>query len=692
MIGQGGMAEVYKALDTRLDRLVALKLLRDTYARDPDFAQRFEREAKTAAGLSHPNIVEVYDFDFAGGHYFIAMAYVPGRTLKSYLRESAPLPEGEALQLTDEILNGLSAAHDAGLVHRDIKPQNVLLSPDGRLKIADFGIARAMGDVGMTEAGVAFGTPQYLSPEQAKGEDVSPATDVYAVGVMLYEMLTGRPPFDGEIVMQVVYQHVFDTPPPIRDSAPDASDGVIALVSRAMSKEPGERYRDASEMLQALRALEPGTPSAVGADETAPLVVASAAEAPSGPRTTSDVRRSGGRNWLWIAPLVLLLLIGGAAYAGGWFPGAGGVSDADPTVTPQSAAAASSATVERSASPGEPTHTVGAPISAPTSEPTSPPVFPTPQPTVEPTVGPTGAPTVEPTAEPTLGPTVEPTVAPTAQPTQAPTTQPTEGPPGEPPPAPRNLEATVTNSSVQLEWRTSGGQGVSYVVERSTSGGDFIPMATLPAGTTRFNDPDAEPATVYTYRVKAVNRGAESRYSQVRAETLLESPVFALDPPEGRERADLAQVTLEDTEFTGGFSNRRGTHKGRTARWVYTAAAERWSPTMTVEFDLPSGPDLEALNDAVVYFAGMDADGEAKTQVRIAVNGEVILEGDNPLPDDFRDPVKANWGNAVVRFPARLLRPGTNEISISNLDEGFGFQQPSWFMIDYAAVVFFPMP
>ncbi len=168
-VGQGGAAEVYRAMDTRLGRVVAIKLLRETYAHDPSFTARFENEARAAARLSHPNIVDVYDYDSSEGRYFIAMEYVAGRNLKEAIVAEAPFEASRAVGLLGPILSGLGAAHEAGLVHRDMKPQNVLVGLDGVPKIADFGIAKAMGDAGMTEAGIAFGTPHYLAPEQARG-------------------------------------------------------------------------------------------------------------------------------------------------------------------------------------------------------------------------------------------------------------------------------------------------------------------------------------------------------------------------------------------------------------------------------------------------------------------------------------------------------------------------------------------
>ncbi|MDP9379185.1 MAG: protein kinase, partial [Chloroflexota bacterium] len=253
-VGQGGAAEVYKAIDTRLSRVVAIKLLCDSYSGDPSFVARFEREAWAAALLSHPNIARVYDYDRSDGSHFITMEYVPGPNLKEYLSDRGPLPEHQSREFACQLLKGLGAAHEAGLVHRDMKPQNVLLSPDGTLKITDFGIAKAMGDSGITEPGIAFGSPHYISPEQVCGDEATPRSDLYAVGVMLYEMLSGKPPFDGENPVKIASAHVFDQPASLHQIAPHVSGEMAEVVTRAMAREPQERYRDATQMLEALAA------------------------------------------------------------------------------------------------------------------------------------------------------------------------------------------------------------------------------------------------------------------------------------------------------------------------------------------------------------------------------------------------------------------------------------------------------
>jgi serine/threonine protein kinase len=197
-LGAGGMARVYLAHDRLLDREVAVKVLAERYASDPAFVERFRREASAAAGLNHPNIVSVYDRGEADGSYYIVMEYLDGPDLKQVIRGRGHLTPAESVDAALQILSALRAAHRRDVIHRDVKPQNVMVAEDGRLKVTDFGIARAGADSSMTEVGSVIGTAQYLSPEQARGEEVTAASDCYAVGIVLYEMLTGRVPFDGE--------------------------------------------------------------------------------------------------------------------------------------------------------------------------------------------------------------------------------------------------------------------------------------------------------------------------------------------------------------------------------------------------------------------------------------------------------------------------------------------------------------
>src|SRR5690554_1661310 len=275
LIGRGGMAEVHIGYDTRLGRNVAIKILRADLARDPSFQTRFRREAQAAAGLNHPAIVAVYDTGEdqirteQGGLQavpFIVMEYVEGHTVRDILKGDVAAPIDEAIEITMGVLSALDYAHHAGLVHRDIKPANVMLTPTGAVKVMDFGIARALADVGqtMTQSQAVVGTAQYLSPEQARGENVDARSDLYSTGCLLFELLTGRPPFVGDSPVSVAYQHVRETAPRPSQFASDVPAALDAVVERALKKNRDDRYSTAQEFLIDLRAAigDPITPAA----------------------------------------------------------------------------------------------------------------------------------------------------------------------------------------------------------------------------------------------------------------------------------------------------------------------------------------------------------------------------------------------------------------------------------------------
>jgi serine/threonine-protein kinase len=254
-IAHGGMATVYLATDTRLDRQVALKVMHAELARDADFVSRFIGEAKSVARLSHPNIVAVFDQGSDGQYLYLAMEYVPGRTLRALLRERGSLPWGEALEVMDPILAGLAAAHQAGIVHRDVKPENVLLAADGRVKVVDFGLARAQATAGTTRAGMIIGTVAYIAPEQVTGGVTDFRTDVYAAGVVAFEMLTGSQPHTGNSPLAVAYQHVNADVPAVDEYVAGIPPALGQLVRAATSRDPQRRPPDAGMFLGAVRAL-----------------------------------------------------------------------------------------------------------------------------------------------------------------------------------------------------------------------------------------------------------------------------------------------------------------------------------------------------------------------------------------------------------------------------------------------------
>jgi serine/threonine-protein kinase len=264
-IARGGMADVFLARDQLLDRPVAVKVLFPEYAADPSFVERFRREAQSAANLNHPNIVSVYDWGQEQGTYFIVMEYVEGRSLADIIKTEGPLHPQRAAEVASDMAAALGFAHRNGMVHRDVKPGNVLISPTGQVKVADFGIARALGassDDNLTQAGSVMGTATYFSPEQAQGLPLDPRSDLYALGVVLYEMVTGGPPFTGDSPVAIAYKHVQEQAVLPRQVNPDVPVALEAIILKLMAKSPAARYASADDLRADLRRFSEGLPVA----------------------------------------------------------------------------------------------------------------------------------------------------------------------------------------------------------------------------------------------------------------------------------------------------------------------------------------------------------------------------------------------------------------------------------------------
>jgi serine/threonine-protein kinase len=293
-IAHGGMATVYLATDTRLDREVALKVMHVDLARDDDFVSRFIGEAKSVAKLSHPNIVGVYDQGADGQYLYLVMEYVPGRTLRALLRERGWLPWQEALSVMDPVLAGLAAAHQAGIAHRDVKPENVLITADGRVKVVDFGLARASAAVSNTRAGTIIGSVSYIAPEQVTGAKTDERTDVYSAGIMLFEMLTGRVPFTGETPLAVAYAHVNSDVPPVSALVGGVPPPVDQLVRAATSRDPQLRPANAGVFLRVARSLRGIPDAAESAAGAWPAPGQAATGAYRGPAPYDGAGQAGG--------------------------------------------------------------------------------------------------------------------------------------------------------------------------------------------------------------------------------------------------------------------------------------------------------------------------------------------------------------------------------------------------------------
>jgi eukaryotic-like serine/threonine-protein kinase len=326
LVGTGGMSSVYRAHDRLLERNVALKVLHEQFTGDGDHVERFRREARAVAQLSHPNIVTVIDRGEQDSRQFIVFEYIPGENLKGLVERTGPLPERDALRLGLQVARGLAFAHGQGLVHRDVKPQNVLLTEEGRAKVTDFGIARSHDMAGgLTRTGTVMGTSDYIAPEQARGAHVDELSDVYSLGAVLYELLTGEVPFPGDNFVAVAMRHINEPPPSVRERRPEVSPRLDSAIRRAMAKDPGDRFRSmdelAAELQGCLAELDGGRASPTDQTIVAP---------PPSRRDRRRLRRSGvDRPSVW--PLILLLA--GLAVLAGIFAAVFAFTDSGPKLS-----------------------------------------------------------------------------------------------------------------------------------------------------------------------------------------------------------------------------------------------------------------------------------------------------------------------------------------------------------------------
>jgi eukaryotic-like serine/threonine-protein kinase len=314
-LGEGGMARVYRGIDEVLGRPVAIKVLAERHAGDDKFVTRFRREAQAAAALNHPNVVSVFDTGDDEQAHYIVMEYVEGETLADLLRRERPLDPGLAARIAEEVATALQAAHDRQLVHRDVKPGNVMIDREGRIKVMDFGIARAAADDTLTQTGTVLGTAAYLSPEQARGDAVDARSDIYSLGCVLYEMLSGRAPFTGDSAVSIAFRHVNDRPDPPSAHHPGIPPELEAVTMRALEKDPARRYQSADEFREALVAaraagVDTGPMGAGGDTDLLPVAARADATTPitAEPPPPDLRRRAGFPSWLPLALIAAAVL------------------------------------------------------------------------------------------------------------------------------------------------------------------------------------------------------------------------------------------------------------------------------------------------------------------------------------------------------------------------------------------------
>lgn len=313
------MAEVYKAFDTTLDRTVAVKVMHSQFAADEDFVARFRREAQAAANLNQPNIVNIYDWGSEAGTYYIVMEYLVGRNLKQIINEDGPLPPNVAIDISRQVAAALQFAHKNGIIHRDIKPHNIVMTDEGEVKVTDFGIARSMAS-NVTQTGAILGTAQYISPEQAKGDEIGAASDIYSLGVVIYEMLAGKVPFNGDSAVAVALKQIQETAPPLKELNKEVPDSLAAIVAKSMAKNPADRYQSAVELRDDLERAAEGLPVLANRETLSDSERTVVMPRPAGARSAGEPAKGKRNPWRIAAFIVLLLLLfAGSAWATSYY-------------------------------------------------------------------------------------------------------------------------------------------------------------------------------------------------------------------------------------------------------------------------------------------------------------------------------------------------------------------------------------
>jgi serine/threonine protein kinase len=630
-IGTGAFAITYQGRDLRLGRTVAIKVLRQTFATNPIFVQRFEREALAAASVAQANVVDVYDFGQHDDLLYIVMQYINGEDLKHLIAREGPLPQRRAVEITLQMLAGLAAIHEAGIIHRDIKPQNVMIGRDGIARVTDFGIAHVAVEAGLTTVGTTVGTASYMAPEQAQASTLVKATDLYSVGIVLYEMLTARLPFEAPTMIGLMLAHIQTRPVPPSSRAPAQriAPELDAVVMRALAKRPEDRFADAPAMASALAAaigrVPPGeeptrlVPVAdtepTGATPQPAWPVAStwpAAAKPSDQRVPSlAMSRRPARRWdraLTVALLLLLLLggvLGGAALLPDWGDGDDEpddgsrelVADLNPTPT------AAEQVVPTPTEPPVPTNT-------PAPTPTEPP------------------PTETPTPPPTKTPEPVPTDTPVPTPTETPQPVPTDTPAPVPTEPPVEIEEAGVGDEADETFIASGDEADE---PDETGDGEEIEAADLSGGDEN----------------TAIEKQGES---------------------------GTRTLSFAASDWQGAYFQ----ETGNLQPWSAVYAQSTTFGTATLRFTVDGEPATETFNLTV---EGMTSENWTEMPISISVNGQEVYRENSPFPTWNGVDGQQPWATASFDLPTSVLQPGENTVTFTNLMVEGEFSRPPYILL-----------
>lgn len=642
-IGSGATAITCRGRDLRLNRYVAIKIMRRDRELDPSFVTRFEREARTAASVSHGNVVDVYDVGQEDGDLYIVMQYIDGEDLKHLIRRLGALPVARAHEITRQVLGGVGAIHAAGIVHRDIKPQNVLIGQDGIARVTDFGIAQVAMDVGLTTAGTTVGTAAYMAPEQAQGGKLTEATDLYAVGVMLYEMLTGVMPFEASTPMGMMLAHIQQRPvsPSERAGVRSIPAHLDEIVLQAMAKDPVDRFRTAAAMSRALEGVS-GTSSRTtilpGArDDQRTRTIGDAGSWPGESRAatadrpvriaTNDVGGAGGGMRVALGGFLLLLLLA-IAGVGGYFvygmvaEGSGEDQASEERTAPPTEVAPTATSTTASTENAEVPTEVPALVS--TEVPTR---TPTPVPPPDPTAVPTEIPRAAPTDAPTAAPTEEPAIAPTNEPADLPTDVPIE-------PQPTAESPIIEPVDGQEEPAEDDGD----------EGDDGDPQGDASQPISGTSGRSGAPGTSGNGQQVSGTNAARNR---------------AAGSGQGGEAAAGQPTTLgiESKRWKGD-----GSKHDNDQQWVVVVPGG----SATASFDIASLPAGESFAIEIE----LAVTGAGQTPLTVVLNGQELGRSDEALPVLPEGGTASDLGTLQITLPTAPLEVGKNEITIVNGVDG----------------------